>query len=194
MGLTVRIALARSRPAIAGQSLRDTRQGALAMIYSRGSILLVALALLAGCDTMPVGPTVTALQGADKGLDEFRTDDADCRQHAYAHVREVMSASAYHANGVISTPPSAAICVAAGPATDGRDSPAAAGRRTGSFIDWLYTAQFAGYGLQRHCNFAYVQCMYVKGDKVPLLAQERWPAPRSPWPPDPNAYYPRLAR
>jgi hypothetical protein len=47
------------------------------MIDLPRSIPLVALALLAGCDTMPQGPTVTALQGADKSFDEFRTDDVD---------------------------------------------------------------------------------------------------------------------
>ena len=51
------------------------------MIYLPRSISLVALAvaLLAGRDTMPEGPTVTALQGADKGFDEFPTDDVECR-------------------------------------------------------------------------------------------------------------------
>ena len=163
------------------------------MICLPRSIPLVALALLAGCDTMPVGPTVTALQGADKGFDEFRTDDVDCRQYAYAQVREAMAASADHASGVMSTAPSSAICVAVGPATDGR-GPAVAGPRTGSLIDGTDAAQFAGYGLQQRYNCAYVQCMYIKGDRVPLLARERWPAPRSPWPPDPDAYYPRLWR
>ena len=163
------------------------------MIYLPRSIPLVALALLAGCDTMPEGPTVTALQGADKSFDEFRTDDVDCRQYAHAQVGGVTSASADHASGVTSTAPSSAICVAVGAAIDGRGS-AAAGSRTGSLIDGTDAAQFAGYGLQQRYNCAYVQCMYMKGDRVPLLARERWPAPRSPWPPDPDAYYPRLSR
>ena len=165
------------------------------MIYlpRRISLVALAVALLAGCDTMPERPTVTALQGADKGFDEFRTDDVECRQYAHAQVSGVTPASADHASGVTSTAPSSAICVAVGAAIDGRGS-AAAGSRTGSLIDGTDAAQFVGYGLQQRYNCAYVQCMYLKGDKVPLLARERWPAPRSPWPPDPDAYYPRLSR
>ena len=106
------------------------------MIYLPRSISLVALAvaLLAGRDTMPEGPTVTALQGADKGFDEFPTDDVECRQYAHAQVSGVTPASADHASGVTSTAPSSAICVAVGAAIDGRGS-AAAGSRTGSLID-----------------------------------------------------------
>ncbi|MEP6998156.1 MAG: hypothetical protein ABI900_10920 [Betaproteobacteria bacterium] len=74
----------------------------------------MALALLAGYETMPEGPTVTALQGADKGYDESRTDDVGCRQYAHAQVGGVMSASADHANGVTSTAPGLAICAPVG--------------------------------------------------------------------------------
>jgi hypothetical protein len=119
----------------------------------------MALALLAGCETIPVGPTVTTLQGDAKSLDEFRTDDVDCRQYA----------------------------------VDGR-SPTPARGTTGSLIDGTDSAQYVGYGLQQRYNRAYVRCMYMKGNKVPLLARERWPAPRSPWPPSPGAYYLPLQR
>src|ERR1700687_3793935 len=101
------------------------------MTYWPRSIPLVALALLAGCDTMPQGPTVTALQGADKSFDEFRTDDVDCRAYAHAQVGGVASASADHASGVTSTAPNSAICIAVGAVMDGRGF-AAAGARTGS--------------------------------------------------------------
>src|ERR1700694_5286370 len=104
------------------------------MTYWPRSIPVVALALLVGCDTMPEGPTVTALRGADKSFDEFRTDDVDCRQYAHAQVGRVTSASADHASGVTSAARGAAICAAVGAAIDGRGA-AAAGNRTGSLID-----------------------------------------------------------
>src|ERR1700682_2097920 len=138
------------------------------MIHLPKSLSLVALALMAGCETMPVGPTVTALQGAARSSDEFRTDDVDCRQYAHAQADEVTLAPA--------------------------DGSTVAGGRTGSLIDGTDSAQFVGYGSQRRYNRAYVQCMYIKGNKVPLLARERWPAPRSPWPPDPHAYHLPLQR
>jgi hypothetical protein len=139
------------------------------MIHLLKSFPLVALALLAGCVTMPEGPTVTALQGGAKSSDEFRTDDVDCRQYAHAQADELTFASADPKGGVTSD-------------------------RTGSLIDGTDSAQFAGYGLQQRYNRAYVRCMYLRGNKVPLLARERWPAPRSSWPPDPDAYYLPLQR
>ncbi|HEV3238964.1 MAG TPA: hypothetical protein VG429_01065 [Casimicrobiaceae bacterium] len=135
---------------------------------------LLALALLAGCDTMPPeGPTVTALPGDAKSPAEFRSNDMDCRQYARAQADE--AASAAHA----------------ATATSGLMD---AGGRPGSVIDGIDSAQYVGYGLQQPYNRAYVRCMYVKGNRVPLLARERWPAPRSPWPPDPDAYYFPLQR
>ncbi len=130
---------------------------------------LIALALLAGCETMPAGPTVTALQGEGKSAEEFRNDDAACKQHA--------SASA--GDGAIA--PSGEMA-------------SVAGGRTGSLIDGTDSAQFAGYGLQQRYNRAYVRCMYLKANQVPLLARERWPAPRSAWPPARDAYYLPLQR
>lgn len=142
---------------------------------------LAMLALVAGCETMPQGPTVAAQPGADKNIAEFRTDDARCRQAARA---ELASASAPR---VLS---GTAVCPAASAVVDDRGS--VAGDGIGTLIDGTDSAKFAGYGMQRRYNCAYVQCMYGRGDKVPLLARERWTAPRSPWPPDPDEYYPRL--
>jgi hypothetical protein len=127
------------------------------MIHFLKPFPLVALALLAGCETMPAGPTVTALQGDGKSSEEFRADDAACKQYA----------SADPAGKIMSV----------------------AGGRTGSLIDGTDSAQYAGYGSQLSYNRAYVRCMYIKANKVPLLARERWPAPRSTWPPARDAYY-----
>jgi hypothetical protein len=124
-------------------------------------LFLAALALLAGCQTMPEGPTVTSLQGDTRTSDEFRTDDGVCRQYAHAQAEGGTSAS-----GSI-----------------------VAGSTVGSLIGGIDSAQYAGYGLQQPYNRAYVRCMYLKGNKVYLLARERWPAPRSPWPPDSDAFF-----
>jgi len=43
--------------------------------------MAVAL-LLAGCATLPAGPSVMVLPGTLKTFDEFQTDDAVCRQWA----------------------------------------------------------------------------------------------------------------
>ncbi len=130
--------------------------GVIGMINFPGTFLVVALALLTGCQAIPVGPTVTTLQGDARGPGEFRADDEDCRKYASAPEGEVRLASK---------------------------------GGTGSVIDGVDSAQYAGYGLQQRYNRLYVQCMYIRGNKVPVLARERWPAPRSPWPADPEAYF-----
>jgi len=48
----------------------------------RWPIALVAGLLLAGCASVLSGPTVMALPGSAKNADDFRSDDAACRQTA----------------------------------------------------------------------------------------------------------------
>jgi len=55
---------------------------------------LAALIVLGACatapigPTMPTGPTVPVLPGSGKSLDQFRGDDALCKQYAVAQVNE----------------------------------------------------------------------------------------------------------
>ena len=48
----------------------------------RWPLAIVAALLLAGCATVPTAPGVMALPGSAKSADEFRSDDAACRQAA----------------------------------------------------------------------------------------------------------------
>jgi hypothetical protein len=48
----------------------------------RWPLAIVAGLLLAGCASAPNGPRVMALPGSAKTADEFRSDDAACRQAA----------------------------------------------------------------------------------------------------------------
>ena len=43
---------------------------------------VLPLVLLAGCVSAPTGPSVMALPGTGKNFDQFRYDDAECRQYA----------------------------------------------------------------------------------------------------------------
>jgi outer membrane lipoprotein SlyB len=52
------------------------------MNYTRSFISLLMPLLLAGCVTMPMGPSVMALPGSGKTFDQFQADDAVCRQWA----------------------------------------------------------------------------------------------------------------
>jgi hypothetical protein len=164
----------------------------VAMIGLQRRIPLVALALVMGCDTVPQAPTVTMLPGVHKSADEFRTDDADCRQYAVDQLGSAVSAPRGLGSGLTSGLSGTAVCPATNRAVG--DNRSATAGTAGTLIDGTDSAQSAGSGLQERYNCAYVQCMYARGDRVPLLARERWPAPRSPSPPDPDAYYPRLPR
>ena len=49
----------------------------------RSLAMLIAVLALGACATLPPsGPSVVATAGKDKGVAEFRQDDADCRQAA----------------------------------------------------------------------------------------------------------------
>jgi len=45
-------------------------------------LLLVTVSLLGACTTVPVAPSVMALPGPGKSLEQFHADDTGCRQWA----------------------------------------------------------------------------------------------------------------
>src|ERR1700690_4352205 len=52
------------------------------MNRNRTVVLFVTLLALAGCATIPQGPRVMVLPAPGKTMDEFRSEDANCRQWA----------------------------------------------------------------------------------------------------------------
>ena len=81
--------------------------------------LLTLSLLLGACATAPTEPTVLALPGTGKSLQQFNTDDLECRQGTRPRPEEGGS----------------------------------------------WTEQ------QRRYDFAYIQCMYAKGHRVPVPGQ-----------------------
>ena len=56
-------------------------------MWTRWHLLpLVAVVGLAGCATIPTGPSVMVLPGQGKPFEQFQADDAVCRQWASAQV------------------------------------------------------------------------------------------------------------
>lgn len=170
-----------------------------------------ALALLAlgiaGCTTIPTGPSRMALPGSGKDFDQFRADDASCRQYALdssgATPTQTQENSAVK-SAVVGT----AIGAAAGAAIGGSSHGAATGAGVGLLMGALTGAAAgdqSGYAVQRRYDNSYVQCMYAKGHRVPVpagMAQSRQapaqPAPQQPYyappapsynPPPPQAPY-----
>lgn len=161
---------------------------------------LFALALAGACATIPAGPSVMAMPGTGKSFDHFRADDADCRQYAASQVGVTADQTAID-SGVRSAAVGTIVGALAGAAVGGHTG-AGVGAGTGLIVGSVAgagAAQSSGYSLQRRYDNAYVQCMYAKGDKVPVsgrfsAAQDApaSPPPRyRPAPPPPRVYAPR---
>jgi len=134
---------------------------------------LAALLLLGACATIPTGPSVMVLPGTGKSFDQFRADDAECRQFALNQIGGASANDAAVASGVKSAAIGAGLGALAGAAFGGHENAgvgAGMGLLAGSAIG-ASSAEASGYGSQRRYDNAYVQCMYAKGDRVPVSGQ-----------------------
>jgi hypothetical protein len=153
---------------------------------------LAALVALGGCVTVPTGPAVRVMPGAQKSFDAFLADDAGCRQYAQAAIGGPNAAqgaeNAAAANAVVGTLIGAATGAILGSVTNQGGQGAAIGAGTGFLFGSAAGANTAGassYALQRNYDTAYMQCMYARGNLVPgQIAYRRAP------PAYPPAYYP----
>jgi hypothetical protein len=138
--------------------------------------------LLAGCATVPAGPSVMALPGNGKNFDQFRSDDAECRQYAREQIGGGGADQSAVNAGVRSAAVGTAVGAVAGAAMGGRDG-AGVGAGLGLLVGSMAgtgAAQQSAYGAQRNYDNAYVQCMYAKGEQVPIsgaAARRRIQAP-----------------
>lgn len=135
---------------------------------------LAGLLLVGGCASAPTGPSVMALPGSGKDFGQFRADDADCRQFAGRQVGGTTANQATTDAGLRSAAVGTAVGAVAGAAIGGRDA-AAVGAGTGLLIGSMAgsgAAQSSAYGVQHQYDNAYIQCMYAKGQKVPVPASQ----------------------
>ena len=157
----------------------------------------LGMLLLGGCMTMPSGPSVLVLPGSSKTFDQFRADDFDCRQYASMQAggstTDQVAADSVAKSAALGT----VIGAAAGAAMGGQ-SGAGVGAGTGLAIGALAgtgAGNASAYGLQQRYDYAFQQCMYAKGHKVPVhggLESMRSPAPPAymPAPPPPPSQPP----
>jgi len=134
---------------------------------------LVALLTLAACTTIPTGPSVMALPGTGKSFDQFRGDDADCRQYALVQIGGTTANDTAIESGMKSAAVGTTVGALAGAAMGGHQG-AAVGAGVGLLAGSAAGAgagQSSGYGSQKRYDNAYVQCMYAKGDRVPVSGQ-----------------------
>lgn len=128
------------------------------------------LALIAACAVTPDGPSVMALPGTGKSFEQFQIDDAACRDYAQAQVGGTTANQAATDAAVRSAAVGTAVGAVAGAAIGGRDG-VGVGAGTGLLFGSA-AGSGAAYGssgaLQRRYDNAYIQCMYAKGEKVPV--------------------------
>ena len=158
----------------------------------RGAMAAIPLALLAACVTAPTGPSVMALPGHGKNFDQFRADDADCRSFAQSQIGGTTAAQSADDSGVRSAALGTAVGAVAGAAIGGHQG-AGVGAGVGLLGGTLAgtgAAQGTAHTVQQRYDNAYVQCMYAKGENVPVggrimsspARMTRAPAPPPPGP------------
>jgi uncharacterized protein YcfJ len=153
---------------------------------------LAALAVLAGCATEPMGPTVQVLPAANKPFEAFQDDQSVCKQYASQQVAGQVDKANSQGVGeaVITTALGAGLGAAIGGGR-GAGIGAAGGGIVGADIG-SGTSSRADRSIQYQYNLAYSQCMYSKGNQVVENRPRVYvPAPYyAPPPPPPGYYYP----
>lgn len=154
--------------------------------------LAATVVVVAGCATIPDGPGVMVLPGSTKTFDQFRADDADCRQYSSAQVGGKTANKAAVDSGVASAAVGTAVGAAAGGLMGG-SSGAAIGAGVGLAGGALVGADAgnsSGRSLQQRYDFAFQQCMYARGHQIPMARgsmprqqQRQTTAPPPPPPP-----------
>jgi hypothetical protein len=161
--------------------------------------VLVMVSSLAACATIPSGPSVMSLPGTGKNFEQFRIDDAVCRQFAYEQVGGATGQQAAQdaavKSAVVGTLLGAAAGAAIGSASGDMGAGAAIGAGSGLILGSATGTSYSSvsyYESQRRYDHAYLQCMYAKGNRIP--AYGRFTSPASPastgWESPPPAGYP----
>jgi Glycine-zipper domain len=159
------------------------------------AVAVAAALLLAGCVSAPTGPSVLVLPGSGKSFEQFRADDFECRQFASYQVNGATPDQSGVSSGVKSAAVGAAVGAAAGALMGGHrgaGTGAGVGLIAGS-LGGTGAAQGTARNTQRQYDYAYQQCMYAKGHKVPVSGyrlqrqdyHEQQVAPPPPPPPPP---------
>lgn len=167
------------------------------MKLSIALFIVLAAAALGGCATLPSGPSVMVLPGTGKSFEAFQADDAVCRQWAAQQtgITPQQTVNNNLAGGAaVGTLAGAAVGAAAGSASGNAGTGAVIGAGSGMILGTAAAAgpaASAGQETQRRYDNAYQQCMYAKGNQIPVVMRESQRAyqamPPPPPPPKPGA-------
>ena len=157
--------------------------------------LLVMVMLFTGCASIPNGPSVMVLPGENKSFEQFRADDATCRQFAYEQVGGASGQQAAQNSAVTSAVVGTIIGAAAGAAIGSASGDMGAGAAIGAGSGLLFgsavgTGYASGsyYEAQRRYDNAYMQCMYATGNQIPGYRRSTTAPSPSYYPPPPPRY------
>lgn len=129
-----------------------------------------ALSLIAGCQSVPSGPSVLVLPGQGRDFQTFSRDDATCRQFAMVQIDGKSPAMASGESLTGSAALGSAVGAASGAALGGGSGAAmgaGAGLLGGSTLGAGLGYQ-AGMNQQQRYDHGYIQCMYARGHQVPI--------------------------
>jgi hypothetical protein len=154
--------------------------------------------LMTACATVPTGPSVMVLPGNGKNFEQFQADDAVCRQWAAQQTGTTTQRAATESavsgaaiGTVLGAVAGAAVGAAAKSPATGAAVGAGAGMLGGAAIGGS-NAQAAGSQVQHRYDMTYMQCMYAKGNQIPMVrgalpsTYVGHPAPPPAPPPPPN--------
>jgi len=158
-------------------------------------IILLSLgpvALLSACVQMPTQPTIAVMPAPNKPFEVFQNDDMQCRGYASQQTGGQTTGGAVNNSTATGAVVGTAIGAAAGAAIGGGQG-AAIGAGSGLLLGAAAgnsNGYGSAYGLQRQYNIAYAQCMYSKGNQLPVQQPTYQIAyPSGYYPPPPPRYY-----
>ena len=144
------------------------------MITSRSLILLGVAALVGGCHTVPAGPSMMVLPGSRTSFEQFQLDDSSCRGFA-SGATGTTTQQAADQSGVGAAAIGTAVGAAAGAAIGAAAGDPAAGAAIGAGSGLLLgaasgvgRADYTAAAVQQRYDNAYLQCMYAKGNQIPM--------------------------
>jgi len=138
------------------------------------ALCLLATVVLGGCVSVPSGPSVMVLPGTGKDFNRFQLDDTECRQFASQQIGTTVNESGARntaTGAAVGTLVGAALGAAIGAAAGSPATGAAVGAGSGLFGGTLVgagNAQASQGSVQRRYDASYMQCMYAKGNQIPV--------------------------
>jgi hypothetical protein len=142
------------------------------------NLVLFSLPVLSACATIPSGPNVLVLPAQGKPFEQFQVDDAICRQWAGKQVgmstQDVTNQNTA-TGAVVGTVIGAGAGALLGAASGDAGAGAAIGAGSGLLVGTAAgssAGQVYGQEAQQQYDYAYVQCMYAKGNQVPTQVHQ----------------------